>query len=207
MNAFVENILERPTWQKAAIWVGSLGLVVYLVWQFLIADQWEEEDKLKTAIEEVNGKIIEEQRIARELPRFRQEVKDLEIKLKFALQELPDESEIPDLLTSISSLARDAGLTVNLFKPTAENFKDFYAEVPVSIAVEGTFHQIATFFDEVGHLPRIVNINQISIKDPKVGESQVNVKSECVATTFRYLKDSERVQTAEAGDQKKRRKR
>jgi len=126
--------------------------------------------------------------------------------LKSALQELPDNREIPDLLSSISSLARDAGLAVPLFKTEPESFREFYAEVPVSISVEGTYHQIATFFDEVGHLPRIVNINQIIIREPRVGDSQVSVKSECVATTFRYLEETERIQSADAEKGKRRKK-
>ena len=88
--------------------------------------------------------------------------------------------------------------------------KDFYAEVPVSIAVDGTYHQVATFFDEVGHLSRIVNINQITMKEPVVGDAQVQVKVGCTATTFRYLDEAERAAAAEKAqaeaDTKKRRK-
>ena len=207
MSQLVENIMARPLWQKAAIWAGSLILISYGFYQFLLAAVWEEEGKLSSKINELSGSIAQEQRIARELPRFKQEVKELEIKLKFALQELPDKREIDQFLYSVSNVARDAGLTVSRFKPIPGGEKEFYAEVPASIAVEGTFHQIVTFFDEVSHLPRIVNINQITVKDPKMLESQVNVKGECVATTFRYLDESERVQTpAAGGDQRKRRK-
>ncbi len=206
MNQAIDNFLERPLWQKAVFWLGSLLFVAYCSYQFLLKDQWDTETALQEKVDSLNNSIVQEQRIARELNRFRREVKELEIKLKFALQELPDKREIPDLLTSISGLARDSGLTVNLFRPMPESFKDFYAEVPVSISVEGTYHQIAAFFDEVGHLPRIVNITQIAIKEPRVGESQVNVKSECVATTFRYLDESERIQNPEGNDKAKRKR-
>ena len=206
MNKIADKFLERPLWQRVLFWIGSLGFVTYCFYYFLIKDSWEEKEQLSQKIEGLNKSIMQEQRIARDLNRYRQEVKDLEVKLKVALQELPDKREIPDLLTSISNLARDAGLAIDLFRPTPESRRDFYAEVPVSISVEGTFHQIASFFDEVGRLPRIVNITQIALRDPKVKEDRITVKGECVATTFRYLDESDRVQAAPEADQKHRRK-
>jgi len=60
---------------------------------------------------------------------------------------LPDTKEIPDLLSNISSLGREAGLDVVQFKQRPEKFEEFYAEVPVDILVRGTYHQVASFFD------------------------------------------------------------
>jgi len=207
MQQLIDNFTSRPGWQKAAIWIGSLLAVVLGVYQFLLAEAWQKEAELSKKIEELNTSIAQETRIANELPRFRQEVRDLEIKLKLALQELPDKREIDQFLYSVSNIARDAGLTVASFKPISGSQKDFYAEVPAAIEVEGTFHQIVTFFDEVSHLPRIVNINQITIREPKIMEAQINVRAECVATTFRYLDEGERLQAPGTGsDPRKRRK-
>ena len=208
MNPILQNILDRPRGQRIGLWIGSIAFLAFVFWQYFYGPQVKELDTLQTKIEDLNSEIGHEQRLARNLTKFRKEVKDLEIKLKMALQELPDEKEIPDLLSNMSNLARDAGLEVNLFKPNPEIFRDFYAEVPVSMSVEGTFHQVATFFDEVGRLPRIVNINQINMRDPKLpeGEEQMRIKSDCVATTFRYLDESQRIQAPDAADKKKRRK-
>jgi len=207
MSQFIDNVMARPTWQKILFWALSLCFIGYLFYQFMLVDKWEAEEKLTIKISDLNSSITQERRIARELPRFRQEVKDLEVKLKLALQELPDKREIEQFLYSISNIARDAGLTVSHFKPIPGSQKEFYAEVPASIAVEGTYHQIVTFFDEVSRMPRIININQISIREPKISDAQVSVKSECVATTFRYLDESERIKTPEAGGGARKRKR
>lgn len=208
MNPFIQNILDRPLSHRIAIWAGSILFLGFVFWQYFYGPQVKELDKLQSKIENLNSDIGHEQRLARNLVKFRKEVKDLEVKLKMALAELPDEKEIPDLLNNMSTLARDAGLEVNLFKPNPEIFREFYAEVPVTMSVEGTFHQVATFFDEVGRLPRIVNINQIFIREPKQpeGEEQMRVKSDCMATTFRYLDESQRIQAPDAADKKKRRK-
>src|SRR6185369_13379920 len=113
-------------------------------------------------VEELQKQIQENRRIANNLPRFKAEYEQLKKDLDAALTELPNQKEIPSLLTSISSVGRSAGLDFLLFRPKPEVPKDFYAEVPVDIAVSGTFYNVADFFVAVAKLPRIVNINNVS---------------------------------------------
>ncbi len=192
MHPVIENFLERPTSHKIGFWVGSVVFLSFVLWTYLYGPKAEELTKLTEEVDSLESQITQETRIAKNKDKFLKEVKELDVQFEEALLKLPDKREIPDLLSSISSLARDAGLDVQLFKPRAENFKDFYAEVPVEVSVEGTYHQVATFFDEVGKLDRIVNINQIFVRDPKVHDDTVDVKTDCLATTFRYLDDQER---------------
>jgi type IV pilus assembly protein PilO len=207
MSKIADAFLERPLWQRVAFWIGSLLFVAYCSYQFVLASSIEEHDALVEKIEGLNKSIAQEKRIARDLNKFRQEVRDLEVQLKFALQELPDKREIADLLTSISNLARDAGLVVNLFKTVPENFREFYAEVPVQISVEGSYHQTVSFFDEVRRLPRIINISQISMRSPKMRDGGMAVTTDCLATTFTYLDEAERAKLPKADDATKRKKR
>lgn len=207
MNDLIDDILNRPKRQKAALWALSIGLICVLFYSFIYGDilnKWEELSERRDSLE---VQILNEKRIAKNLDKFRAEVKELDVKLKYALQELPDKREIPELLSSISGKARDAGLEVGLFKPKEENYREFYAEVPVQIEVSGSYHQVAAFFDEVSRIPRIVNINQIGIGNPEVSESGVKISANCVATTFRYLDETERKARAEeqGGDKRKRR--
>lgn len=205
MQDFIDQIMERPLWQRVAGWIGSLLFFTYIFWAYFYSDLSEELTKLLEKVETLETQISHERRLARNLPKVRAEVKELDIQLKRATQELPDKREIPDLLASVSDLAMDSGLEVELFKPKAENFREFYAEVPVQVSVKGTYHQVATFFDEVGHLSRIVNISSIGMKEPKISESEVEVVTECVATTFRYLDESERASRTKKEDGKRRR--
>jgi type IV pilus assembly protein PilO len=206
MNPALERFLDRPASHKWGFVVISFIFLGYLFWQFLYAEKLQKFEEATSKVDSLNSSIQQEKRIARNLSKFKEEVKDLEAKLKFALTELPDKREIPDLLSTVSGRARDSGLEVTLFKPLPETFREFYAEVPVLVNVQGTYHQIATFFDEVAKLPRIVNINQIAIRDAKIGEEEVSVKAECTAVTFRYLDEAERVKSPDA-EKKKRRKR
>ena len=206
MNQYFERFIELPTTYKIGLWVGSLLAIVFVFWQYIYSGALEENNKLTTELSELETKIDNEKRLVRDIGKARARLKDLEVKLKFALQELPDKKEIPDLLNNISNLARDAGLDVNLFKPKEENFKEFYAEVPVQVSVQGSYHQVASFFDEVGGLSRIVNISQIAFSEPVIKESGIQLKSDCVATTFRYLDEGERVAVEKIDEKNKRRR-
>ena len=121
------------------------------------------------------------------------QVLELQAGLKEAVAQLPDTKEIPDLLSGISAVARDAGLEIAQFRQRAEVYHDFYAEVPVDILVRGTYFQVEGFFRQVSELKRIVNIGNIIIKAPSVVQSDlVELSTSCSATTFRFLDEEER---------------
>jgi type IV pilus assembly protein PilO len=123
-------------------------------------------------------------------------VRELGAELKQAEAQLPDSKEIPDLLSNISSAGRDSGLEMISFRQKAEQLKDFYAEVPVEVAVRGNYHQVATFFDRVGKLDRIVNVGDIAMQGPKREGDLMIVDTACSAVTFRFLDEAEREQIA-----------
>lgn len=219
MSSIVERFLERPRSHQVGFWLASVGVLSLLLWQYLLSPTFEERQNLRDAVESLQSKVTQESRIARDLPRFREQVQELDRKLMLALRELPDQREIPDLLSAVSARARDAGLEVTTFQPRPEVKRDFYAEVPVAISVEGTYHQLATFFDDVGRMERIVNISGIEVWSPFFRDTQIvrglaqpvsgktSIRARCTATTFRYLDESERVKPEEEKTSKKRRKR
>jgi type IV pilus assembly protein PilO len=119
-------------------------------------------------------------------------VRELSAQLRLAEARLPDQKEIPDLLSAVSSAGRESGLEILLFRQKPERFQDFYAEVPVEVLVRGNYHQVATFFDRVGKLDRIVNVSDISMKSPNVEGDTMIVDTACSAITFRFLDEGER---------------
>jgi len=112
-------------------------------------------------------------------------------KLKEAIAQLPDQKEIPDLLSTVSSLGRESGLEILLFRQKAEVLQDFYAEVPVEMLMKGTYAQFTEFFNRVGKLNRIVNVKDISMKTPLVSEGRVVLSTSCTAVTFRFLSEAD----------------
>jgi type IV pilus assembly protein PilO len=127
---------------------------------------------------------------------LRKDLQQLDAALKLAVAQLPDKKEIAELLSGISAKAQEAGLDVLLFRPRAEAFQEFYAEVPVDITVKGSFHNTVSFFEEVGRLNRLINIDNIGFKGPTTANDNVLLETTSVATAFRFLDEAERKKVA-----------
>lgn len=190
MDPRLEKILKLPTYQKglilALIMLSVVGLFIY----FLYIPLQEDYEDLEKQNRSLQSKLQEDQRIADNLPTFRAEFEKMEALLESALKELPNTKEIPSLLTNISGLAKENGLDVIRFKPGAERAKGFYAEVPVELKLAGTYHQMAMFSDAVANLPRIVNINNLVLDNPKAEMDRAVLSVSCLVTTFRFIEGS-----------------
>jgi len=197
LNQLFDNIFERSAAQKLAILGATIILLVALYYSFLYSPRSDEMAKLADSVEIAhNEKAVKTQKAAN-LARLRKDLQQLDAELKLAISQLPEKKEIPDLLSSISAKAQQSGLDILLFRPRAENLQDFYAEIPVDITVKGNFQNTVGFFDEVGHLNRLVNIDNIGFKNPTVNGDQVLLETTSVATAFRFLDEAERKKVAE----------
>lgn len=196
MNEILDNLLERPAKQKLGILVVTIILLSALYYSFLYSPQADQLAKLSDSVEIAqNEKKVKTQKSAN-LLRLRKDLQQLDAELRKAVAQLPDKKEIAELLSGISAKAQQVGLDVLLFRPRPEAFQDFYAEVPVDITVKGSFHNTVSFFDEVGRLNRLVNIDNIGFK-PTVNGDNIVLETTSVATAFRFLDDAERKKVAE----------
>lgn len=198
MNDLINKLLDRPKPQKIGILVGVVLLLLTVGYLYIYTPHSEQITKLQEEIESVRADRDRKRAIAANLPKLQKDLKEWDIKLKTAVSQLPDSREIPELLSNISTKAREAGLEIVLFRPRAENMQEFYAEIPVDIVVRGGFYSAVSFFDEVGKLNRLVNIDNIDFKNPKVTGDQVNLEISTLATTYRFLDDAERKKVADA---------
>lgn len=197
MNQILDAILERSTAQKVAILGVSVILIAALYYSFLFSPKADELAKLADSVEIArNEKTVKTQKAAN-LSRLRQDLQRLDGELKKAIAQLPEKKEIPELLSSISSKAQQSGLDVLLFRPRPESYQEFYAEVPVDITVKGNFHNTVNFFDDVGRMDRLVNIDNIGFKNPTVSGDSVVLETTSVATAFRFLDEAERKKVVE----------
>jgi len=204
MKEKLDAFLDLPLLHRVGALFGLVSVLVggffYFVLSPLQMEVGEMSDRATDLDKEIQALVIK----ANRLDFFKKEVERLDVELAKALRELPDKKEIDTLLTRISDKAKDSGLDVVLFKPEAEQKKDFYAEVPVSIELRGSFHQLASFFDEVSHLERIVNMTQFRIQQDSKDDSET-LRTNVIATSFRFLDESERPME-EVNSKKKRRK-
>jgi len=196
LNQLLENILERSKWEQIGILAAIILLVSALYYSFVYSPRSDEVAKLADSVEIArNEKTVKTQKAAN-LTGLRRDLQQLDMQLKKAVAQLPNQKQVAALLTNISAKAQESGLQVLLFRPRAETFQDFYAEVPVDITVKGSFHNTVGFFDEVGRLNRLININNVGFKSTIAGDNVI-METTSVATAFRFLNDAERKKVAE----------
>ena len=197
MNQLLTQILRLPRQQKIGILAGLILFLLIVGYFYVYVPGDDKVTKLAEEITAVRSDRDRKKALSANLPKLQKELQQWDAKLNAAVAQLPDRKEIPDLLSSLSTKAREAGLEILLFRPRAENFQEFYAEIPVDIVVRGGFFNAVTFFDEVGKLNRLVNIDNIDLKNPKVGSDQVALEISTLATTYRFLDEAERKKVAE----------
>jgi len=203
MNQFLAELMNRPRQQKIAILVGAVLFLFMLGYFYVYLPGDDQLNKLDDEIAGVRRDHQQKKIIANSLPRVQHVLQELDAKLKAAADQLPNSKEIPELLSNLSAKAREAGLEIILFRPRAENYQDFYAEIPVDIVVRGGFYSAAQFFDQVGKLNRPVNIDNIDLKNPKISGDRVELEISSLATTYRFLDEAERKKVAEEKKAKK----
>ncbi len=148
---------------------------------------------------QLQRKLSEVRAVASNEDGVREEIELLEKKLRAALRQLPNSKELPVLLTDITSLGKNSGLDFKAFRPQAEVRKAFYAVVPIDIEFTGQYHDIATFFDEVSRLPRIVNIGELSVNVTRESSTKTWLGVRGKATTFRFVEPDSEAGQADTG--------
>ncbi|MGZ3513102.1 MAG: type 4a pilus biogenesis protein PilO [Thermodesulfobacteriota bacterium] len=188
MALSIESIYKLPTQKKVLILVGILCVIagLYLYVFFL---PWQ--DSMGVArgeLSKLTKELNESRAITRDLQKFKDQVERLNVELKSALTQLPNEKEIPEILKSISSLGKESSLEFTLFRPKPEVPQQFYAQVPIELTVLGSYHNIGLFFDKVSKLPRIINVVDFNMTRAKGRtESEVLVKTSCMINTYRFI--------------------
>ena len=163
------------------------------VW-FLYMPQTEKITKLSGDLNTAKTKLARLKNVEKNLRAFKKKYRDTELKFKQALKLLPDKHEIPTLLSSLENLGAQSGLEFLLFQPQKEVNRNFYAEIPLKIEVTGPYHNVATFFDKVSRLSRIVNIGNLKMTAAKAAKTKsdtVILKTGCTATTYKFIEAKE----------------
>lgn len=155
---------------------------------------YEEEIPLleKAQNEEAELRVIfeEKQKKASNFDAYKDQLAEIERSFGAMLQQLPGKTEIPNLLVDISQTGLAAGLEEKLFQPRDENRREFYAEKPIKIRLDGSYHEFGNFVSGISALPRIVTLHDIEIRTSGDGGDD-NLILDLTAKTYRYLEDEE----------------
>ena len=182
-----EDIMKLSTPKKMGILGIIILVIVLLLGQYLLLPAYEKLDAKDQEYTKLEQDLNEKKRVAQDPKVFEAKLASVKRELEIKKVQLPDKKEIPQLLTAISSLGKESGLNFLLFRPKPEVPKEFYAEIPVEIQVEGSYHEVASFFSKVGNLNRIVNITNVSMAKRYEEDEKMILSTSCLATTFMFV--------------------
>ena len=187
----LEKLAKVPKPVRLAAVAGllaALGAGYYFMWY---QDYQAAAQRHRVKAQELQRKLNEVRVVANNIGDFEAEVADLERQLDAALKQLPNRKQFEDLLRDISTAGKKVGVEIKSISRKPEVNRDFYAEVPFSISLEGGYHDVARFFERVSQLPRIVNVGSLRIRGEDKRGSEVVIKVEGTATTFRFLGEAD----------------
>jgi type IV pilus assembly protein PilO len=184
LQGLIEKAEALVLWQRVAILAGMIVVLVGAATWFLFLPAYEEMDQLETKLQDLEKQLATAKINAAELEKFQAKMQEAEAQFKIAMRALPEQAEVPSLLTNVSKSGVELGVELLSFKPAAEVNKEFYAELPMEINIRGDYHHQAMFFDRVARLSRIININNISISADKAGR---DLNTLCTAVTYKFI--------------------
>jgi type IV pilus assembly protein PilO len=193
LDAYFDKISRLKMLHRVLIFAGTLVLLIGLYIWVVYVPKTSQIATTKSKLDRLETEIRRARLRARDLKKLETDHAKAQEELRFALRLLPTTSEIPTLLKSITQLGNDSNLEFLLFSPKKQNPKEFYVEIPVSIEVRGSYHNVATFFDKVGKLDRIVNVVNVVMTPLK--EQSTTLKTSCKAVTYRF-KEKEKTEDA-----------
>ncbi len=196
------NLQEAGDWPLA----GRLALAVVVMaavigggYYFFTNDQLIQLETVAGEEQRLRQEFVEKQRVAANLEAFRAQLAQMEADLAVMLRQLPTGTEMPDLLQDVSNTGKKNGLDMELFKPEAEQPRDFYAAKPITVKAKATYHQFGTFVSGVAALSRIVTLENVTLTMPEAkggkgaaggakGKNEL-VDIQATLQTYRYMEE------------------
>ena len=185
----IEQIAKVPKGIRLLVVGGLLAAIVAGYWYVGYQSTQETRRGLMVEAQELQRSLNNARTVADNVPGFEAEVASLERDLDLALKQLPNRKQFEDLLRDISTAGKKVGVIIKSIEREAEVNRDFYAEVPFKLELEGEYHDLARFFEMVANLPRIVNVGAMELGVVNEAATSTRLKVSGHATTFRFLSD------------------
>ena len=176
-----------PLIPKLTMLLGLFAALLLAGWGFLWSDQLAEQEGKQKEEETLKQQYLDKKRQAVNLDLYIEQLAEIDRSFGALLKQLPNKSEIEALLIEVNQAGLGRGLQFDLFRPGAEQVKDFYAELPIAVKINGGYHDFGAFAADIAKLPRIVTLNNISIVPGKDGVLALDATTK----TFRYLDEEE----------------
>lgn len=211
IEPLIKQISELTKIQRIIICCVSVAVIVGIFVYFLYMPKYEDINRLKKDIAQQQEKLEKTKKSAAQYAEYQKKLENAQAKFNVVARALPLKDEVPSLLTGISQVGKDAGLSFLLFKPEAEVMKEFYAELPVKMTLSGMYHDVGVFFDQLAGMSRIVNVKKFDIKLPQKGKKGEAVPEgaltiECTAETYKFVESPPVKEDDGKGKKKKKKK-
>lgn len=178
-----------PLGPRVVVLAGMFLVLLVLAGWFGWQAQYEELDAKLQEEAKLKDDWLNKKKQAVNLDEYRNQLAEIERSFGTLLKQLPNASEMESLLIDINQAGLGRGLQFELFKPGTEASKDFYAELPITVNVTGSYHDFGAFSGDIAKLPRIVTLNDINVSH--AGKSGEMLTLTATAKTFRYLDENE----------------
>ena len=187
-----DNIGNAPTPIKMGVFITLFVLIIAAGIYFDTQEQLRVLENHEKKEVELKGNFKVKAERAAKLELYKEQLAEMEASFGALLRQLPETTEVESLLVDVSQTGLAAGLEIKRFRPSDEEKKGFYAELPITLEVSGSFHQLATFISGLAALPRIVTISDMKLsstneKDATSGKLNMSA----TAKTYRYLQEDE----------------
>jgi type IV pilus assembly protein PilO len=157
------------------------------IWQFVIKTEIPDLEAKQRQEQELRASFEQKQSRAANFDAYREQLQNIEENFSTMLNKLPGKTEVDDLNEDISRTALSVGLEEKVFDPQTEIQRDFYAELPIRLRYEGSYHEIGQFISDIAQLPRIVTLHDIQITPISVDGEVERLQFIATAKTYRYL--------------------
>lgn len=194
----INDVPSWPTWVKMSATALLAGGILFAGYYFIVQHQLADLDRVEKEEKRLRNEFAEKKALAINLQAYRDQLEEIKDTFGIMLQQLPDKTQVPELLIDITQAGLGRGLQFEVFKPQNRRVADFYAELPINLQVVGSYHELGNFISDLAALPRIVTIGDLVVKPAGGGKLRMTA----VTKTYHYL-DEETVQERRASKQKK----
>jgi type IV pilus assembly protein PilO len=184
LPAPLQSFVDGPKLPKVVLGVIGLVALAALSYFFLISPIQLRIEALVQRKTQVTTEVTQARAQVAEIERFRREIVELEKRLVLLQDRLPSEKETPTLYRALSSAAEQVGLGVSLFQPREARAKDVVSEIPITLTAEGSYHQLAKFFERVAGLPRVVTVNDFKMSG--LAKAKNSMRADMTLATYMY---------------------